>query len=507
MDIPGPTSEPNIENLDMALIVSPPGTDSRHRLLRRQAKAGVIRSLGHGLYTDDLSSPLERVSQRELLSIISALVPKGLISHRSALDSGISYNGFVHLTGPVKRNFNLPGLTLKIIKGPGPLPADTKIPTALPGGAAYRSAIPRALLENLQNRRAADSKARSILGQEGMEGWLEKFLSRHDETALNRLRDQARAISEELKWGEEFEKLDRLIGALLGTRKTSLKHPRAIARAQGLPFDAERVDLFQTVSTYLNDNPPVVAPTQANADPALQAFVESYFSNFIEGTEFELEEAHQIVMSATPLKYREDDSHDVIGTFNAIMASRNKPLADTREAFERQLLDWNAQVIFSRRSKNPGHWKERGNQAGNTVFVSPPLVLGTLAKGFELIAATPQPEARATLAKFIVSEIHPFTDGNGRVSRLLMNQILSAAGLTRIIIPTVFREDYTLSLKALSNNANAEPYARMLTRAAKFSSLLDYSSQARLFKQLAASNALKDHSTDKLRLKDLERVE
>jgi hypothetical protein len=65
----------------------------------------------------------------------------------------------------------------------------------------------------------------------------------------------------------------------------------------------------------------------------------------------------------------------------------------------------------------------------------------------------------------------------------------------------------SLSLKALSNNANAEPYARMLTRAAKFSSLLDYSSQARLFKQLAASNALKDHSTDKLRLKDLERVE
>jgi hypothetical protein len=47
----------------------------------------------------------------------------------------------------------------------------------------------------------------------------------------------------------------------------------------------------------------------------------------------------------------------------------------------------------------------------------------------------------------------------------------------------------------------------MLTRAAKFSSLLDYSSQGRLFKQLEASNALKDHETDKLRLKDLERVE
>src|SRR5260370_1357648 len=110
MDVQDSTSEPNIENLDMALIVSPPSTDSRHRLLRRQAKAGVIRSLGYGLYTDDLGSPLERVSQRELLSIVSTLVPKGLISHSSALDSGISYNGIVHLTGPVKRDFKLPGL-------------------------------------------------------------------------------------------------------------------------------------------------------------------------------------------------------------------------------------------------------------------------------------------------------------------------------------------------------------------------------------------------------------
>jgi Fic family protein len=106
-----------------------------------------------------------------------------------------------------------------------------------------------------------------------------------------------------------------------------------------------------------------------------------------------------------------------------------------------------------------------------------------------------------------VSEIHPFTDGNGRVSPLLMNQILAAAGLTRIIIPTVSREDYTLSLKALSNNAHAEPYVRMLTRAAQFSALLEYSSQPRLFKQLEVSNALKEHSEAKLRLKDLTHLE
>jgi Fic family protein len=43
---------------------------------------------------------------------------------------------------------------------------------------------------------------------------------------------------------------------------------------------------------------------------------------------------------------------------------------------------------------------------------------------------------------FVVAEVHPFTDGNGRTARLAMNQFLTQAGLTRIIIPTVYRNDY-----------------------------------------------------------------
>jgi len=33
--------------------------------------------------------------------------------------------------------------------------------------------------------------------------------------------------------------------------------------------------------------------------------------------------------------------------------------------------------------------------------------------------------ARALLAMFIVSEVHPFIDGNGRLARLVMNAELS----------------------------------------------------------------------------------
>jgi len=71
-----------------------------------------------------------------------------------------------------------------------------------------------------------------------------------------------------------------------------------------------------------------------------------------------------------------------------------------------------------------------------------------------------------------------------------MNLALSCEARTRIVVPTVYREDYLLALKALSRNSEPEPYVRMLTRAAEFSRWLDYSSQTRLFRQLSESHAL-----------------
>lgn len=70
-----------------------------------------------------------------------------------------------------------------------------------------------------------------------------------------------------------------------------------------------------------------------------------------------------------------------------------------------------------------------------------------------------------------------------------MDLVLSEAGLSRIVIPTVFREVYILALKALTNDGPAEPYVRMLTRAAQFSGALDYGNQGHVLEQLERSNA------------------
>lgn len=39
--------------------------------------------------------------------------------------------------------------------------------------------------------------------------------------------------------------------------------------------------------------------------------------------------------------------------------------------------------------------------------------------------------------KFLISEIHPFNDGNGRLARIMMNAELVAENEEKIIIPTV----------------------------------------------------------------------
>ena len=55
------------------------------------------------------------------------------------------------------------------------------------------------------------------------------------------------------------------------------------------------------------------------ADPErVFAFFEAYFSNFIEGTEFEIDEAEEIVFGGVIPEERPADAHDVLGTFGVV---------------------------------------------------------------------------------------------------------------------------------------------------------------------------------------------
>jgi Fic/DOC family len=466
------------------------------RRLQRLADQGQLQRIYAGIYTDDLVQPLEAVVRRELFVLCALVAPASIISHRSALESKPTASGNFYLTGSYRRDIQLPGVKLRIAAGPGPLDSDIRIPTF--AGDAFISSQARALLENLTPSRGDPAEKRT-LGTQQIEQWLDRFIARDVSGAINQLRDAAKTIAGSLGLTTELNQLDTTIGALLGTRNGNLRAPAAIARAARRPYDGERVSLFETLASELQREPLQVPQVDPSADPMLQAFIETYFSNYIEGTEFELDEAHDIVVNGRPVRYREDDSHDILGTYQAILKSKQSPIIpENADAFVKLLQDWNRQVIESRRDKQPGEFKTEINRAGQTIFVMPEMVPGTLIKGYEYIMSAVTPANRAALAMFVVAEVHPFTDGNGRTARLALNHFLTHAGLTRIIVPTVFRDDYISALKALSTNAHPVPLTRMLGRAARFSRWLNMRSKESSFLALKQSKALERPEIAKL---------
>ncbi len=480
----------------MALVTTPKGDIAAERSLQRSAKSGKLARIYPGIYTDHPDEATAEV-RRNLFELCALILPGCIISHRSAFELPRITEDTLFLTGKRRHTIRLPGLDLKVTAGPGPAADDIRIPTSQ--GDTFRSSEARAVLENLQQSRKVDGLSRALSSKE-IEDLLERILSRHGEAMLNRIRDQGRRLANEFQWQKEFQVLDDKIGTLLGTREARVTSERAIARAAGKPYDGPRVDLFDHLLGYLNAHEFIVEPEPRDFNERLQAFAEAYFSNYIEGTEFEIEEAYNIVERGQPMQYREDDSHDVLGTWRAIRASRALKFPDSYPAFWEQLRNWNREVIYARAAKRPGELKDKNNVAGGTAFVDKDLSLGTLEKGFERIAAARSPGAQAAMAMFVVAEVHPFGDGNGRTARLAMNLALTIAGRTRVIIPTVMRDDYIQSLKRLTNHGEADTFVRVLNVAAEFSRKLRFQTFEELRESLLVSNAMKAPDDAILRL-------
>ena len=91
-----------------------------------------------------------------------------------------------------------------------------------------------------------------------------------------------------------------------------------------------------------------------------------------------------------------------------------------------------------------------------------------------------------------MAEVHPFSDGNGRVARIMMNAELESRGYERIIIPSVFRTEYLQSLKALTQNRRSDALIKVMDFAQNYVSQIDFSDYAKAEALLATTNAFKD---------------
>ncbi len=315
------------------------------------------------------------------------------------------------------------------------------------------------------------------------------------QNGLRHLRKNASIVASQLHMQREYEKLDLLIGGLLGTKEVKLSSSVGKARGYGQPYDPKRAELLQNLMTQMLTMPPISRISKNLKLPAWNniSFFEAYFSNFIEGTEFEVDEAAEIIFEGKVPKNRPEDAHDVIGTYQ-IVSSKDEMdiLPRTYEELVGLLKKRHLLIMSSRPNVVPGNFKEKLNRAGSTFFVQPDLVLGTLKVGFDMYKTIEVPFHRAVFMHFLISEVHPFNDGNGRLPRVMMNAELVSKGEERIIIPNVYRGNYLSALSAFSNHGIPDPMIRTLDFAQKYVSMIPWEDFNQATEILKKTNAFTD---------------
>lgn len=438
--------------------------------LSKLVKQGAIRKIAPKIYTSNFTDATEELIKRNIFMILGRLYPKAVISHRSAFEFAPTQSGDIFLTYTYTKNISFPGVTVHLMEGKAGLEEDVPFIEGL-----YASQRERAFLENMQVSRKSGTESKTLPRKEIKEK-LEQFIRINGNEAVNALRDRARELSKLLDMEPEFEKLNNIISALLSTRSSDiLTSPLAAARAFGFPYDPNRIELFNAlyVSLLKSDFEPL--PNKNTTDIAYSnfAFFESYFSNYIEGTRFEVDEARKIIETNKPMPARNDDSHDVLGTYYIVSNRKEMSIAPMSPEELIKILQYRHRVMLaSRKSKMPGEFKDKNNFAGDTTFVDFNLVKGTLIKGFDYYNTLISSVAKAIFMMFMISEIHPFLDGNGRIARVMMNAELSKAGESKIIIPNVFRDDYLLALRKLTRQREPEIFIKAMLRVRKFSSMI-----------------------------------
>lgn len=476
--------------MELQEIIFSSSDPATSRAISKMVKEGVLRKIAPRVYSSNFKEEPSVVIRRNIFRIIGHLYPGAILSHRSALEFKPTSTQQLFLTYSYDRIIKLPGVILNMMKGP-----DNTYGVRLFSEGLYVSQFERALLENLQPSRKTGEDSKNLDSNQ-IEAKLDEIARIKGEEGLNEVRDQARKLSNQLNFHNEFEKLDKMIGALLQTKPSSiLKSSVARARSFGHPYDLHRMSLFEKLFVALDQGVFEIFPDKNQSTSAFRnfAFYEAYFSNFIEGTQFEVSEAKTIIDTGISMPARHEESHDILGTFQIVSDPEEMRIVPQSGEHLLEIIQRRHQILMAARTtKNPGQFKDLNNRAGNTFFVDKALVKGTLLEGFNFLRALQHPFAKAAYIMFLISEVHPFLDGNGRLARIMMNAELVQGNQTRIIIPTVYREDYLGALRQLSRKSNTDVYIKMLYRAWKFSTTIDSADMEVTESTLKTSNAFQE---------------
>lgn len=208
-------------------------------------------------------------------------------------------------------------------------------------------------------------------------------------------------------------------------------------------------------------------PLSGQALAQLQAYYDvelTYTSNAIEGNTLTSREtaeviAHGITVGGKPLK----DHLEAVDHHAALQWARG--LAASPAPFdERTIRELHARIVARSRPEIAGLYSQHARRVAGSaaVFPNPAKIPSLMADlGADLACAAPVPEAIFDI-HFRLTAIHPFSDGNGRTARLLMNMLLLRAGYPPIAVRPEDRLAYLAALEQASVAQDASAYQALM---------------------------------------------
>jgi Uncharacterized conserved protein len=466
-------------------------TDRKSRdSLRNGYRRGELFRIRQGIYIDSSNkNDVENILNQQWYKIAKYLFEDAIAVFRTAVElKPVEGRIYLLVRGLKRRTVTVGPLQFVVDSGI----VDKGIEPFVP--EMNRSNLPRQWLENLTPARAK-SGIKKTLGKDWVEAQLIQEVEKRGEQGLNRIRDEATGLAPVFGFEKEFDTLNKMISAILKTHpaKGILQTRAGIAHAAGEPFDRERLDRFRMLAAYLLKVKLTAKPYIYNKTAWKNlAFFESYFSNYIEGTKFTIDEAEKIVSTGKETYNRHEDSHDILShiEISGDHAEMTRVPGSPEELIN--ILKVRHSILLAQRqNKRPGQFKEISNRAGSTVFVEPEMVAGTLIHGYDIYKEIPKGILRALFMHFLVAECHPFDDGNGRMARIMMNAELVSNDLCKIIVPTVCGDNYLGGLRQASRQNKFRTIVKVLHQLQQYIASINWMDYG------DARKTLEEHAADK----------
>jgi len=211
-------------------------------------------------------------------------------------------------------------------------------------------------------------------------------------------------------------------------------------------------------------------PTDSGA--LRKAKKEAYFQYIyhtvgIEGNTMTLGQTRSILETKLAIGGKSILEHNEILGMDAALKFINNTLVDKYgEVTREDILEIHKRVLGNVDPGEAGLFRSTQVWVGDHVPPPPTLLSGLVDKFIDWLNAEARdgslhPVRLAALAHYKLVYIHPFLDGNGRTSRLLMNLVLMKAGYPPVIIRRVDRDIYYKHLST-ANEGDVRPFVRFI---------------------------------------------